>query len=488
MGTNSSPTAQLIFEDVRVPADRLLGVEGGGFTVALAALDAGRLGIAACAVGLAQAALDAAVAYAGERRQFGRPIDEFQGVSFMLADMATAVAGCASPLPRGGPAQGRRPAVRARMAAMAKLAATDAAMKVTTDAIQVLGGAGYTQDFPVERYFREAKALQIVEGTNQVQRMVIGRALQRRARARDRAASWRATERVLLHGGTVYSPVSPFATAMLIDGDTIAWLGEDSAAARPPRQRRSGHRPARRARHPRLRRRPRARDQHRPDAHRPGPAAHDVARRGARTCSRRGHATCAGRRSSATAGTRPAGPRAARRAARRSTEPRGAASSTCPASTCTRRSCRAPSWRRCPELPRPARLRRDGPAEPAGAPRRPRGGARRRSARASGRGAPGHARSRGVPRHRGMHEMAGPTISSEDDLRRAARPRPRRARVRWSSATGASWPARAASTGPARSAPWASPATCSSTAPSGRAPPACASPTPMRRTGPVRGT
>ena len=155
-----------------------MGVEGGGFTVALAGLDAGRLGIAACAVGLAQAALDAAVAYAGERRQFGRPINEFQGLSFMLADMATAVASAralyveAARLKDAG-------LPFATLAAMAKLAATDAAMKVTTDAIQVLGGAGYTQDFPVERYFREAKALQIVEGTNQVQRMVIGRALAR---------------------------------------------------------------------------------------------------------------------------------------------------------------------------------------------------------------------------------------------------------------------------------------------------------------------
>jgi alkylation response protein AidB-like acyl-CoA dehydrogenase len=178
LGANASPTAQVILEDVRVDTDRLMGAEGAGFTVALAALDAGRLGIAACAVGLAQAALDAATAYAVERKQFGRSISEFQGVSFMLADMATAVAGARAlyvdaarrrdiGLPFG------------TMAAMAKLAATDAAMHVTTDAIQVLGGAGYTQDFPVERYFREAKALQIVEGTNQVQRMVIGRALTR---------------------------------------------------------------------------------------------------------------------------------------------------------------------------------------------------------------------------------------------------------------------------------------------------------------------
>jgi alkylation response protein AidB-like acyl-CoA dehydrogenase len=182
MGTSSSPTAQMIFQDVAVPDDRLVGAEGGGFTVALAALDAGRLGIAACAVGLAQAALDSAVAYASERRQFGRAIGEFQGISFMLADMATAVAGAralyldAARLKDAGLPFGIH-------AAMAKLAATDAAMRVTTDAIQVLGGAGYTRDFPVERYFREAKALQIVEGTNQIQRMVIGRALQPKPRA-----------------------------------------------------------------------------------------------------------------------------------------------------------------------------------------------------------------------------------------------------------------------------------------------------------------
>lgn len=179
MGANSSPTAQMVFDDVLVTSDRLIADEGAGFTVALAALDAGRLGIAACSVGLAQAALDAAVAYAGTRQQFGRPIADFQGVSFLLADMATAVAGAralylqAARLKDAGLPFGTE-------AAMAKLMASDAVMRVTTDAIQVFGGAGYTCDFPVERYFREAKALQIVEGTNQVQRLVIGRALQAR--------------------------------------------------------------------------------------------------------------------------------------------------------------------------------------------------------------------------------------------------------------------------------------------------------------------
>jgi alkylation response protein AidB-like acyl-CoA dehydrogenase len=187
MGATSSPTAQVVLEDVLVPADRLMGQEGQGFGVALAALDAGRLGISACAVGLAQAALDAASAYAVERQQFGRSIADFQGVSFMLADMATAVAGAralyleAARLKDAGLPFGT-------MAAMAKLASTDAAMRVTTDAVQVLGGAGYTRDFPVERYFREAKVLQIVEGTNQVQRVVIGRAVTRPRAARGTAS------------------------------------------------------------------------------------------------------------------------------------------------------------------------------------------------------------------------------------------------------------------------------------------------------------
>jgi hypothetical protein len=176
MGANSSRTAGVHFDDVVVPLDRRIGPEGGGFPIALKALDAGRLGIAACAVGLAQAALDAAVAYAGQREQFGRPIGEFQGVTFTLADMAASVAAAralyldAARLRDAGEEFGTQ-------AAMAKLVATDTAMSVTTAAIQVHGGYGYTRDFPVERYFREAKVLQIVEGTNQVQRMVIGRSL-----------------------------------------------------------------------------------------------------------------------------------------------------------------------------------------------------------------------------------------------------------------------------------------------------------------------
>ncbi len=178
MGMASSPTAQVVLDGARVPAGRLIGEEGQGFRIAMAALDGGRLGIAACAVGVAQAALDHAVAYAKERRQFDRPIADFQGVSFLLADMATHVEAArslylaAARLRDAGRPFGAR-------AAMAKLFATDAAMRVTTDAVQVLGGAGYVEDHPVERWFREAKVLEIVEGTNQVQRLVIGRALTR---------------------------------------------------------------------------------------------------------------------------------------------------------------------------------------------------------------------------------------------------------------------------------------------------------------------
>ncbi|WP_399137122.1 acyl-CoA dehydrogenase family protein [Streptomyces sp. NBUA17] len=176
MGLKGSPTAQLHLDGVRVPDSRRLGDEGQGFAIALAALDSGRLGIAACAIGVAQAALDEAVSYAGERRQFGKPIADFQGLRFMLADMATQVeAGRALYLSAARLRDAGLPF--AKQAAMAKLHCTDAAMRVTTDAVQILGGYGYTADFPAERYMREAKVLQIVEGTNQIQRMVIARHL-----------------------------------------------------------------------------------------------------------------------------------------------------------------------------------------------------------------------------------------------------------------------------------------------------------------------
>jgi alkylation response protein AidB-like acyl-CoA dehydrogenase len=176
MGLRSSPVAQIAFDNARIPADRLMGDEGVGFRIAMQALDSGRLGIASCAVGLAQGALDYAVAYARERVQFGRPIIEFQGLEFLLADMATQVAAA-----RGLVLAAARLRDVARPysaeAAKAKLFATDMAMRVTTDAVQVLGGYGYVADHPVERYMREAKLLQIVEGTNQIQRMVIARSL-----------------------------------------------------------------------------------------------------------------------------------------------------------------------------------------------------------------------------------------------------------------------------------------------------------------------
>jgi len=178
MGAGASTTAQIRLDAARVPADRLVGEAGQGFEIAMSALDSGRLGIAACAVGLAQAAMDAAVEYAKGRRQFGRPIAEHQGLSFLLADMAAAVASArATYIAAARLRDAGLPF--ATDAAIAKLVATDNAMKVTTDAVQVFGGYGYVEDYPVERYMREAKVLQIVEGTNQIQRVVIGRALTR---------------------------------------------------------------------------------------------------------------------------------------------------------------------------------------------------------------------------------------------------------------------------------------------------------------------
>ncbi|MGH2722930.1 MAG: acyl-CoA dehydrogenase family protein [Actinomycetota bacterium] len=176
MGWAASPMRELLFDGCRVPAENLVGEEGQGFAVALAALDSGRLGIAACSVGLAQAALDAAVAFTKERTQFGRPVIEFQGLQFMLADAATSVEAARRLYRDAARArdEGRGTSVAC---SMAKLFASDVAMRVTTDAVQAHGGYGYMREYPVERYMREAKALQIVEGTNQVQRMIIGRHL-----------------------------------------------------------------------------------------------------------------------------------------------------------------------------------------------------------------------------------------------------------------------------------------------------------------------
>ncbi len=178
MGLHAVPTTAAHYDDAFVAADRRIGAEGQGLQIAFSALDSGRLGIAAVAVGLAQAALDEAVSYSQQRTTFGRRIIDHQGLGFLLADMAAAVdAARATYLD----AARRRDAGMSysRQASVAKLIATDAAMKVTTDAVQVFGGAGYTRDYPVERYMREAKIMQIFEGTNQIQRLVISRHLAR---------------------------------------------------------------------------------------------------------------------------------------------------------------------------------------------------------------------------------------------------------------------------------------------------------------------
>jgi butyryl-CoA dehydrogenase len=174
LGIRSSPTTEIIFEDCRVPKENMLGKEGEGFKIAMMTLDGGRNGIAAQAVGIAQGALDAAVDYAKEREQFGKPIALQQGIGFKLADMATSVEAArlltyqAAWLESEGLPYGKE-------SAMSKLFAGDAAMKVTTEAVQVFGGYGYTKDYPVERYMRDAKITQIYEGTQEIQRLVISR-------------------------------------------------------------------------------------------------------------------------------------------------------------------------------------------------------------------------------------------------------------------------------------------------------------------------
>ncbi len=178
MGLHCDHTTLVNFDDVFVDGDRLVGEPGQGLPIALDALDSGRLGIAAVAVGLAQGALDDAVAYAKERQSFGQAIIDHQGLGFLLADMAAAVESArATMLAAARLKDLGRPF--SRQASVAKLVATDACMQVTTDAVQVLGGYGYTRDFPVERYMREAKVMQIFEGTNQIQRLVISRHLAR---------------------------------------------------------------------------------------------------------------------------------------------------------------------------------------------------------------------------------------------------------------------------------------------------------------------
>lgn len=176
LGIRSSPTTEIIFEDCKVPVENVLGNVGEGFKIAMMTLDGGRNGIAAQAVGIAQGALDAAIDYAKERHQFGKPIAAQQGIAFKLADMATSVEAArlltyqAAWLESEGLPYGKA-------SAMSKLFAGDTAMKVTTEAVQIFGGYGYTKDYPVERFMRDAKITQIYEGTQEIQRLVISRAL-----------------------------------------------------------------------------------------------------------------------------------------------------------------------------------------------------------------------------------------------------------------------------------------------------------------------
>lgn len=179
MGLHAVPTTSAHYDGVYIPAERRIGQEGQGLSIAFSALDSGRLGIAAVAVGLAQAALDEAISYSQQRTTFGRKIIDHQGLGFLLADAAAAV-DCARATYLDAARRRDNGLPYSRHASVAKLVATDAAMKVTTDAVQVFGGAGYTRDYRVERYMREAKIMQIFEGTNQIQRLVISRSLAKR--------------------------------------------------------------------------------------------------------------------------------------------------------------------------------------------------------------------------------------------------------------------------------------------------------------------
>jgi alkylation response protein AidB-like acyl-CoA dehydrogenase len=177
MGIKGSPTTELYFEDCRIPGDRIIGEEGTGFKTALATLDHTRPTIGAQAVGIAQGAVDAAIAYVKERKQFGKPVGDFQGVQFMLADMAMKVEAARLMVYTAAARAERGEQELGFLASASKCYASDVAMEVTTDAVQLFGGYGYTTDFPVERFMRDAKITQIYEGTNQIQRVVMARAL-----------------------------------------------------------------------------------------------------------------------------------------------------------------------------------------------------------------------------------------------------------------------------------------------------------------------
>jgi alkylation response protein AidB-like acyl-CoA dehydrogenase len=179
LGIHGSPTREIYFEDCRIPADRIVGEPGTGFATAMKTLDHTRITIGAQAVGIAQGALDIATGYAKEREQFGQPIAKFQGIQFMLADMAMTLAAARQLVYAAAARSEAESADLGFFGAAAKCFASDVAVQITTDAVQVLGGAGYTKDWPVERYMRDAKITQIYEGTNQIQRLVMAKHLLR---------------------------------------------------------------------------------------------------------------------------------------------------------------------------------------------------------------------------------------------------------------------------------------------------------------------
>lgn len=174
MGYNGSPTREVIFEDCRIPQENLIGKEGQGFKIVMDSLEVGRISVAAIGLGLAQASLDVAVNYMKERKQFGQRLSNFQGLQFMIADMAMEIEASRLLVYEAATAKDKGLPI-AKISSMAKLHATDTAMKVSTDAVQLLGGYGYMKEYAVERYMRQAKIFQIVEGTNQIQRMIIAR-------------------------------------------------------------------------------------------------------------------------------------------------------------------------------------------------------------------------------------------------------------------------------------------------------------------------
>jgi alkylation response protein AidB-like acyl-CoA dehydrogenase len=177
LGWKSQPTAQVNFQDCRVPKSNLVGSEGEGFRIAMAALDGGRLNIGACSLGAAQACLDHAIAYVKERKQFGKPIAEFQALQFRLADMATELEAARLLLHKAAGAVDAKAHDATKLAAMAKRLATDTGFKVVNEALQLHGGYGYLRDYPIERYFRDVRVHQILEGTNEIMRMIIARQL-----------------------------------------------------------------------------------------------------------------------------------------------------------------------------------------------------------------------------------------------------------------------------------------------------------------------